>query len=594
MGAVSLRHGWFVGFVVALFFAIPSVSIAALEPDAIIGAGYYPAGVNDNGQVAVDSYSSGPPSSASIWNPDGSGSGTFMPLQPLYAGGKTDVTAMNASGQSVGTSATDASGDTAPTLWSTTGAPTNIAMAGVSAATASTETATAIGPDGTPGGGIQYCYSNVCNAPIPAMGDPLAMVGPTGSAACCGEIGSINSSDQGLSNDGADIYTLGSATEKTLNFYGYGSDLFDNGAVVGGEDGAPPYGTYIGIVSQASDGTVTSIPCADSGVSVPGGANEYGDIAIEDSDASNQYVWHSGVCYTLASVEPASLMGWTFPSEAQPVINGLGQIATVGDPPGSSTPTAVFFTPQYPTPTAYRLTGTVTTGSGTPVAGVPVQVYRAGGSQVTPVVSTASDGTYTYTLNSAPYSVTVGPGDSVGAGSACVTTSASSCTVYMTANRIVNFTGTVTGSPGSGKSGGPGGSSASGTPSIGATRVTGTTAAVPVSCSHVGACTVTLTMSVTETTVKGKVVAVGASETLHAKKVKKVKKTVVVGKIKVTLAAGQKKTVKLALNAAGKRLLSTRHTLEVKLTTITPKTTISTTRLKFTAKTKSHKHKHKR
>jgi hypothetical protein len=582
MGAVVRRPGWLIGFVVALLLGIPSVSIAALEPDAVIGAGYYPVAVNDNGQVAVDSYPPpGTSSDASIWNPDGTGSGTFMALEPLYAGGGTAVAAMNASGQTVGTSATDASHDTAPTMWSATGAPKNIAPPGTSVANATGDSATAIGPDGTAGGEV---------AGGPAMGDPLAPVGPSGGA---GGIASINSSDQGLSNDGADIYTLGSATEKPLNFYGYGSDLFDNGAAVGGEDGAPPYGAYIGIVSQAADGTVTSIPCAEGSSSFSGEANEYGDIAIEGSDENAQYVWHSGVCYTLASVEPASLKGWTFPADGQPRINGLGQIATVGYPPESNTPTAVFFTPQYPTPTAYQLTGKVTTASGTPVAGVPVQVYRAGGSQVTPVVSTASDGTYTYTLSSAPYSVTVGPGDSVGSGSACAATSASSCTVYMTANRIVNFTGTVTGSPGSGKPGGPGGSSGSGTPSIGATRVTGTTAAVPVSCSHAGSCTVTLTMSVTETTAKGKVIAVGASDTLHAKRVKKLKKTVVVGKIKVTLAAGQKKTVKLALNAAGKRLLSTRRALEVKLTTVTGKKTISSTKLKFTAKPRAHKHKHK-
>ncbi len=44
------------------------------------------------------------------------------------------------------------------------------------------------------------------------------------------------------------------------------------------------------------------------------------------------------------------------------------------------------------------------------------------------------------------------------------------------------------------------------------------------------------------------------------------KKTVVLGTATVTVAAGKRKSVKVTLNAAGKKLLAKRHTVKTKLT----------------------------
>jgi hypothetical protein len=584
-----------VGCIGALVLGVPAVAYAGLEPDAVIGAGYYPAAVNDSGQVAVNAFQGTGLAQievASIWNSDGSGSGTFMALNPLYSGGQSVVSAMNASGQSVGQAGIDSTKtDTTPTLWSAEGDPTNIAPPGQTATQESFEQATAIAPDGTPGGNIGYCNTNQCYNPAPAMGDPLALVGPTGTNSGTGTIASINSSDQGV---GYEIYTLGSdvATPFADGYTGTGEDIFDNGAVVFGEF---DIGGYLGIVSQSPTGVETSIPCGGDAITAAGGANEYGDIAT-DSASGGQYVWHSGVCYSLASVEPGLLTGWTFPSiNGGPVINGLGQIATIGDPPGTSTATAVFFTPQYPNPPAYQLTGTVKTATGQPVPGVTVQVTRASGQEVTPAVTTASDGSYTYTLNSAPYSVTVGSSGSVATGSACVSATTSTCSVYLTANRIANFTApasagsgsAASGSSGSGSGGSGSGGSGSGTPSIGHATITATTAKVPLSCSSAGSCAVKLTMSVTETISKGKVIAVTAATGSHGKR-KPPKRTVVVGTVEVTIGAGESKTVTVALNGTGRRLLSARHALAVELTTTTGTHVVSRATLKFTAR----KHKH--
>jgi hypothetical protein len=597
------RSAVLVGCVAGFALAAPCAAFAELEPDAVIGAGYYPAAVNDNGQVAVNAFQGAGTAQievASIWNPDGTGAGTFMALNPLYSGGQSIVNGMNASGQSVGESGIDSTKtDTTPTLWSAEGDATNIAPPEQNAATESLDQGISIAPDGTPGGNIDYCPpGGNCYAPAPAMGDPLALVGPT-SGNPTGSIASINSSDQGV---GYEIYTLGSdvATPFADGDTGTGEDIFDNGAVVFGafdQDG------YLGIDYQSPSGVVTSIPCASDPISADGGANEYGDVAIESGDESDQYVWHSGVCYPLASVEPGLLMGWTFPSAGQPVINGFGQIATVGYPPGSSTVTAVFFTPQYPNPPAYQLTGTVKTASGQPVPGVTVQVTRASGQLVTPAVTTGSDGSYTDTLNSAPYSVSVGASGSVATGSACVSQTTSTCSVYLTANRIANFTalasagsgsggsgsgGSGSGGSGSGGSGSGGsGSGGSGTPSIGRAKITATTAKVPVSCSSAGRCAVKLTMSVTETISKGKVIAVGAAAGSHGKR-KPAKRTVVVGMVEVIVGADKSKTVTLSLNSSGRRLLNARHALAVELTTTTGSHVVSRTTLKFTSRKRKH------
>jgi len=59
-----------------------------------------------------------------------------------------------------------------------------------------------------------------------------------------------------------------------------------------------------------------------------------------------------------------------------------------------------------------------------------------------------------------------------------------------------------------------------------------------------------------------KLVAVSAKK----RKPKTSKRTVVLGAATVTLAAGQSEIVHVKLNAAGQRLLSSRHKLSVKLT----------------------------
>ncbi len=110
-------------------------------------------------------------------------------------------------------------------------------------------------------------------------------------------------------------------------------------------------------------------------------------------------------------------------------------------------------------------------------------------------------------------------------------------------------------------------------------KTSGTSAGASVSCtgSAGSSCTVTLTLSVVQTLVGNKVVAVSASKHKH-------KRTVVLGKTTVKLAAGKTKTVSVSLNATGKRLLKSRHTLSVELTASQKTGVKSTFTVKFTAK----------
>jgi len=603
---LSDRRIWLIGCVaVGLGLAAPQASLAALEPDAVIGAGYYPVAVNDDGQVAVNSYTHGGASeAASIWNPDGSGSGTFMELQPLYAGGFAEVFAMNAKGESVGDSQPDDKKDSAPTLWSATGEPTNLAPSGLTAEEVTDEEARSISPEGVPGGSIFYCKgNNTCQAPTPAMGDPLELVGPTGVEAGSGAIASMNGSEQGVGEGG--IFTLGSHAFTPFSFVGFGIDIFEDGGFVAGQDIGY---SYAGIVYVSPSEVVEHIPCGE--VTASGGANEYGDVVTVSTQANKQYVWHSGVCYSLESVEPASLLGWTFPSlDFGAVINELGQIAAVGYPPESATATAVFFTPQYPHPPAYQLTGVVKTPSGQPASGVTVQVLRENGTAVTPGVATEANGSYLSTLNAGDYTVSAGAGDSIASGSECVSATATTCTIKLTANRTVNFTQTETGSggtgsstgsssssgsPGSTGSGTPGGTSNAppgGTVKIGGASASGTSASALVSC--VGAsgstCTISVSLYVTETLKGGKVVAVSAKTNPK----KTTKRTVDLGTTTVTLKAGESQKVTVKLNGAGQGLLKSHHTLAVKLTEHSGASVLAGPTVTFkapTSKTQAKKH----
>jgi hypothetical protein len=128
-------------------------------------------------------------------------------------------------------------------------------------------------------------------------------------------------------------------------------------------------------------------------------------------------------------------------------------------------------------------------------------------------------------------------------------------------------TGTTGSTGGSGSSGGSSGSSGGstgtvssasttpGTGSAGHAKTSGTTAETPLACVA-GVCFINVTLYVTE-------VGAGAASTKKGRKPKT--KQVVVGVKSVTLDAGQHETVKITLNATGRRLLAVRHRLAVSL-----------------------------
>jgi hypothetical protein len=90
---------------------------------------------------------------------------------------------------------------------------------------------------------------------------------------------------------------------------------------------------------------------------------------------------------------------------------------------------------------------------------------------------------------------------------------------------------------------------------------------------------------VTGTVKNGKVIAVTSRK--H-----KTKKKVVVGRARATIAAGHTTTTKISLKPVGKRLLTKRHTLRVKLVLTQSVKTVATKRLTFKAKKKTKKRHH--
>ncbi len=94
---------------------------------------------------------------------------------------------------------------------------------------------------------------------------------------------------------------------------------------------------------------------------------------------------------------------------------------------------------------------------------------------------------------------------------------------------------------------------------VGAPRVAGRTVSVPVKCSAqaAGSCTITLRLTASETLRGRRVIAVAARRTSH--------KTVTVGVVTAHLPAGQQRTITVALNTTGRRLLASFHKLSVKL-----------------------------
>jgi hypothetical protein len=115
--------------------------------------------------------------------------------------------------------------------------------------------------------------------------------------------------------------------------------------------------------------------------------------------------------------------------------------------------------------------------------------------------------------------------------------------------------------------------SANGKATINGATTRGTTAKVRVSCvgSAGATCSLVLTMTVRETIKKSRVTAIRA-------KARPKQKIVILGTTTVKLAAGQSQIAKLSLNSVGKRLLSHKHKLNVKLAiTESGKTVLSKT-----------------
>ena len=105
--------------------------------------------------------------------------------------------------------------------------------------------------------------------------------------------------------------------------------------------------------------------------------------------------------------------------------------------------------------------------------------------------------------------------------------------------------------------------SGNGHTSVGHAKVSGTTASVRVSCTGAAGatCKLAFRMTVTEKLRGHKIIAVTARKQPKTRKV-----VVTVGSGRgLTLVAGQSKVVKISLNGRGKRLLASRHTLNVML-----------------------------
>ena len=119
----------------------------------------------------------------------------------------------------------------------------------------------------------------------------------------------------------------------------------------------------------------------------------------------------------------------------------------------------------------------------------------------------------------------------------------------------------------------------------------GTTISVQVSCKGTTSCKIKLTGTVLETIRGGKVIAVAASKT--DKKKKTTKKTITIISKTATIPAGKTKTIKLTLNAAGKRLLAKHHPLKAKLTVTQARKTVTHKTITLKPKPKPKKKKKK-
>ena len=129
-----------------------------------------------------------------------------------------------------------------------------------------------------------------------------------------------------------------------------------------------------------------------------------------------------------------------------------------------------------------------------------------------------------------------------------------------------------------------GGSPGSASASAGHASVTGKTASTRLTCKgNTGSsCTIVLDLTTIETLESGKVVAVAA-------KVRKTKRTVTIGRKRLTLTGGQSEIVRVALIATGQRLLTRLHKLPAELTVMDGTKKLSRQSLTFRAAEKKKK-----
>ena len=102
---------------------------------------------------------------------------------------------------------------------------------------------------------------------------------------------------------------------------------------------------------------------------------------------------------------------------------------------------------------------------------------------------------------------------------------------------------------------------------------------VPLRCAATsGSCApVTVQLTIVEQLRNGRVTAIAAT-----KKGKTTKQTVVIGSATITLSAGQSKTVKISLNAAGKKLLAQQKKLVVQVQIVSEGHTLKTQAVSIT------------
>jgi photosystem II stability/assembly factor-like uncharacterized protein len=126
--------------------------------------------------------------------------------------------------------------------------------------------------------------------------------------------------------------------------------------------------------------------------------------------------------------------------------------------------------------------------------------------------------------------------------------------------------------------------------SLGEWHLSGTSASALLTCagSSGASCTITVSVGVRETLKGGKVIAVSAK----AKGKPRISnRAITVGSTTVTLSAGQSRTVMVALNVAGERLLARDHAVAAKLTAREGSAVLDTQTVTFKAPPARQKHK---